>query len=632
MFRQVELFKTKRWRLLVGLALATAAAGYCAYLRAFTGFSTYDDEGVLLMEVKQFLEGGALYDRVYSPYGPIYFLYQWFLHSIIRAPVSHEVARLGMLFPWLAASLLCAGVTFRIVRSIFYALLAHFLVFTVLDHLTYEPGHPQELCLLLMTALTAAAGVAGASPRWRVAAMIAFGAGCAGLMLTKINAGAYASAAIGLVLAASTRGTRLPRYIYLAAGAASVALPALLFSAHLDAAWGRRFLVVATASIASVVLAVWRCERLQCLGARDWGIMLSAFWVTCAGGIAFSLARGTTLRALIEWTVVQNLGLASRWYIGLNMRWIAVPWAAGALGLAVLYAWRDRWRPEVAAVMEQGLPFVKLAYGIAAPVFALAFTPALLAYGAPFVWLAAIAPSGEAGNQFGRAAVALMAALMTLYAYPVAGTQVWFAAVLIAVAGVICLSDAVCSLAPWLPARRTAQATAALILAAGYGYHLYHDYRDHFSKTPLDLPGAWSIRVAARQRTELHWLVAKIASCDTFIATPGMPSLYFWTGERPPTAINVDNWMNLLSGTQQETIVKAFSRYPHSCVLYSPRQSRFWLRGQNLSAMPLGRYILEHFREADEQYGYFVLVRDDRHGGAPGAATDSGPPHSRMPG
>jgi hypothetical protein len=90
--------------------------------------------------------------------------------------------------------------------------------------------------------------------------------------------------------------------------------------------------------------------------------------------------------------------------------------------------------------------------------------------------------------------------------------------------------------------------------------------------------------------------------------------------------------MNLLSGTQQETIVKAFSRYPHSCVLYSPRQSRFWLRGQNLSAMPLGRYILEHFREADEQYGYFVLVRDDRHGGAPGAATDSGPPHSRMPG
>ena len=57
------------------LLLFTTIAGVTSYLAMFTGFSAYDDEGALMITVKQYLSGRTIYVDVFSFYGPVYYLY-----------------------------------------------------------------------------------------------------------------------------------------------------------------------------------------------------------------------------------------------------------------------------------------------------------------------------------------------------------------------------------------------------------------------------------------------------------------------------------------------------------------------------------------------------------------------------
>src|ERR1700704_2566665 len=63
------------------LLLLTTIAGVSSYLAMFTGFSAYDDEGALMITVKQYLSGRTIYEDVFSFYGPVYYLYNWLLHA-----------------------------------------------------------------------------------------------------------------------------------------------------------------------------------------------------------------------------------------------------------------------------------------------------------------------------------------------------------------------------------------------------------------------------------------------------------------------------------------------------------------------------------------------------------------------
>ena len=68
----------KRRLLIAGLALTfvatTLVCAYAGYLRMFTSFGDWDDEGYFLISVSSFLRGEALYTDVYSLYGPFYFV------------------------------------------------------------------------------------------------------------------------------------------------------------------------------------------------------------------------------------------------------------------------------------------------------------------------------------------------------------------------------------------------------------------------------------------------------------------------------------------------------------------------------------------------------------------------------
>lgn len=58
-----------RWAPLALLGAILVVAGAT---QLFSTFMVYDDEGYVLFSLKTFAEGGGLYERVYSQYGPFF--------------------------------------------------------------------------------------------------------------------------------------------------------------------------------------------------------------------------------------------------------------------------------------------------------------------------------------------------------------------------------------------------------------------------------------------------------------------------------------------------------------------------------------------------------------------------------
>src|SRR5258708_12976699 len=90
-------------------AAATAFTAYLGYLLMFIGFTTYDDEGFMLISLRAYLSGQALYDKVVVQYGPFY--YEFFgIFGALGVPFDNDSGRLVTLAVWVALSFL-AGVS-----------------------------------------------------------------------------------------------------------------------------------------------------------------------------------------------------------------------------------------------------------------------------------------------------------------------------------------------------------------------------------------------------------------------------------------------------------------------------------------------------------------------------------------
>jgi hypothetical protein len=85
-------------------------AGIAAYYWMFTGFSVWDDEGTLLLTVRQFLGGMKLYDQI-KGYGPVYYSYNW-IRIASGTPATHDTVRMSSLIPWLLTALVCAWIVY----------------------------------------------------------------------------------------------------------------------------------------------------------------------------------------------------------------------------------------------------------------------------------------------------------------------------------------------------------------------------------------------------------------------------------------------------------------------------------------------------------------------------------------
>jgi len=595
---QITTYAERRTnRAAVGLsaALLLCALAWLGHRLVFSQFQDYDDEGYLLLTVQQFLRGLPLYDQVYTQYGPAYYLWQQVLHTVIGVPLTHDATRIVTIVVWLTCAVLVGAIVWLLTKRQLHAVLGTTAAFLHLTQLTFEPGHPQELCLL---------GVLGALAltTWRLvvkkrigAASIAVCALVAITVLTKINVGAFLAGALtlGLVTGLSRFAWRTVVERIVVAGAMA-AVPVLVRGDLLRV------------DIAAYVVVVW-CSVLAVFISRSsgaaeenivtaWDVVVgvSAFAIGCGLVVAAIVYEGSSLRALFDGLFVAPLLLPKVFWRPLPVPALAA--AAAPLTLVAAWCWhrgmisRQRW-----------IGFAGLAGGLLLFMLSVAKVfSALFAVGPLLVWLVLSDRAVGAEERAARRVLAVAAIFIALQAYPMpAGTQIVLGTVLYVPIALVMIADAQRTLrapqqsvqaAPQSFGRRALK--AALVVAAALNIGMQAQ-RLYARAVPLDLPGAQRVRTTERNVATYHWLSANIReNCDALISAPGLNSLHFWTDVAPVSTLNTTLWPLLFDHDQQRRIVAAAERVKRLCVAWSPPRME---APPDIAARPLMAWLQREF-------------------------------------
>lgn len=588
------------------LLLATLLATPFVFFTTFTGWSWFDDEGTLLIGFRSWLDGGRMYDDIYSLYGPLYNAVYGLLYVGIGVPISHSAGRVIAGITWLAFTAGFSAYAYRLSRSIPVAAAAYVLVLFWLVPLIGSPGHPQGLCLILLAAVLLAANVV--EGRKSRGALFVIGVAVAGLALIKINIGAFVGGAVALAMLRMTRPGGLLRYGLPVVSMGLLAMPVAVQSLLLDRAWVQSYALFATLVIAAAALTFIRVvPQRAVLAASDWLFMGLGALACTAIAMGGMLLAGSTWQAMLHAMLWQNAEFIRNWHVPLKLGPFGLPATIASLilALALTQGGSDLHRARV-------LAFLKLAFAI------IAFAMFRFAYDAfpllvPFCWLFLFGPKGEVLRE--RALATLAGAVMSLYAFPVAGTQVHIALVVPALMAPLVGADAFV----WLRERyaggslsrlspRTLSAgMAALLLAATVA--TARQASMYWEGIALGLPGTPLLRTPEGQATELRTVVNRLAECSSLYAFPGLWSFSFWTRHWPPSYLNVNNVLGFVSSEKQYSISAVLERSPGLCVLYMPKALKFFDEGQIATNPPLLRYIRDNYSVASEFGEYRILKR-----------------------
>jgi hypothetical protein len=266
-----------------------------------------------------------------------------------------------------------------------------------------------------------------------------------------------------------------------------------------------------------------------------------------------------------------------------------------------------------------GVAFLSAKFGDCCPHWRIAtsYEDALISFATPFLWLVVVSPSGANKlSGFSRAMLGLVAVIQVLYAYPVAGTQVQFSAILIIAVASICFADSLPFIVARLPRWRTPDVLLAiragltLLLASVYILYAWTAFRGYEKLEPVNLPGAHRLHLETSSAAVLRELVMRTnASCRTLVTAPGMLSFYFWTRLPVPSPIDYQTWIADLSDAEQNALVEDLSRVPQVCVIYNQNLIDKWTRGKDISSKPMMRFIESSFHKTFEGGGYRFMIR-----------------------
>lgn len=610
----------KRFALALWFAFLSVLAGFAAYFRMFTEFNFYDDEGTILVTIRQYLGGMKLYEQISIPYGPVYYFYNWLLRTVTGTPATHDVIRVSSLIPWLLTALICAWIVFHFSDSLALASVTHLLVYGTLAAFFHnEPGHPQELCILLLVCLVAS-GIVTAIPGWRSFGLISLGVLTAALLLAKVNIGTFAFLAVSLALLAHGPRIKLSRLAFYSVGAACLVLPAVLMKSHLNDKATQMYSLLVTVSMISVLVLLISVPRTVYFSFRDLWIALGSFSAAFLGVIFKLKVQGVGLSVMLHALVLDSLStyvVRGAWYAALpvDSRWL--PWILGGLVAAVFFA----WNPLGTERTEYGLIHVKLGLTIFA-ILALFFRAPLFVIVPPFCWLVLYGRPGERDdvNAFPRTLLCVVTVLQTLYAYPIAGSQMSFILVMPTLVIMIFMGDFLVWKREGMPVKSPPLVRAAalffLLCVPALYIRIALNERDTYDSLPsLQLPGAGRIHLQEAQARDYTWLVQNLDDhCDVFVGLPEVPSLHVWTGKDPLAGFQIDDWIFSASDEQQFAAAAVLSGHPNACVIYNPALVNFWNRdNRNLDSLPLVHYIHENFKTVGTSGKFSFLVKNDRN-------------------
>lgn len=553
---------------LVWLALAGAFAVLGWFLIA-TSFMVYDDEGYVLISVRDFCAGHPLYTEVFSQYGPAFYLFYKTLHLATGVVYDHETGRLLTLGYWVATALAVGGLTARLASSRFSGWCAAVLAFVTLTANVSEPFHPGSLLTLVgvLFAWTGAETILRPGSRWgwAVGALGAFALG------TKINVGVFLFCAWGgWWLVNQTHDARVRARLLWCAALGTIAFPLLLMRAHLEEAWALSF---AWLFIAGALSTGWLLLGKQAPDARP---ACSKAWAGAAAICALTLAglalNGTDLSALWEGMVAAPLrhpgvytfpSKTTLW--GGTAAWVSLGLFAWVSARPVNRA-RDRWILAIRVI------------GLAAYAWHTSLPPhrsALATYG--FVWGLVLVPwmliplghVSSTRDTLARGWLGWAFCWQVLHAYPVAGSQVAWGSVLWA--GIACVGAAdlvrhatsFFRYAPWIG--RALLGGAALSAATMTTLNVREWWAD---SRPLDHPGARWIRPVPEVSRQIAVIDTNLSrEAGTVFSLPGMFSFNLWSSRPTPTHANTTHWFSLLNGDRQGEIVRKLEADPRAALV-----------------------------------------------------------------
>lgn len=594
-----------------------ATLGWVGYLLINTTLMPYDDEGFLLISLRNYLAGLRLYDDVFSQYGPWPYAYHQLVTTLLGgATLTHNLGRALTLLHWVGTALLCGAITWQLTRRQLAAVTAAVFVFALTWQMISEPSHPgSQLCVLVALAAWALTRLPESARPGRIAVALGVLAGLA--LLTKVNVGLLLAAGIGSFALRYTAWAERWRWLAWLGAAGLLAVPWVLLGGHLGTGWVQALAVLFTLSALGILGVTSPRVVTARAEFRPWLVALAAALLAIALTCVVVIARGTTIGALVQTVLLNPLRMPARFMVGLEWYPPVVPVALASAAITGLAAWDlrrgGRLRPLTfwaVAVFRAGALLVFGRFLAVWPTQLGLF--AFACYCLPLlpVFVIPLAAVPEPSRRLATAGVTLVALLQVLHVFPVAGSQIGWATFLcvpLLVAGSWDLGAALAArpapIGRWLArAGAGALSVAALYLVVLLGRTGWDRYT---TSRPLDLPGAESVRIDGRTWQALHLLNLNASiHADLLFTRQGMYSHNLWSGVPTPTAQNATHWFWLLDEAQQQAIIARLAGTERTAFINSVALDRFLVEKNVPVAGPLQDFVEHHYRRLFAHGGY----------------------------
>jgi hypothetical protein len=427
------------------LALGAFASGLAfIFFALFTRFRFYDDEGKMLLYTQHLLNHHALYDQLNFIYGPSYLFGRWLVFSALGIPLGNDTVRVIAGLTWALTALLLAATAWQLAArggwQFGLAAICGIAATLKLYTLTNEPGHPQELVVLLLAASFFLA--ATTSQRWMGVALMLQGAVAAALILTKINVGVLFT--LGLAMAIVCTGPRrsLGWTLLRAIGSfAILVLPILLMKARLLDGYGTFCFVITAALLPCCVIAVFgsrpagveaRHLLLCAVGASAAAILMAGF-VLVHGNTLAGLIRAVAIRPFYGFAVIKY-----GWALALPS--LTVIWASAGAALGLYMFWAGPEKRRFLWPLRLFVPLVIFLDTLVVGSYGSRATWLVL----PLIWLVLTSPRENqlrGTDWFFRLLLAFATCLQPLQIFPFPGTQIHVGTLSTLLVGIVLLAD-----------------------------------------------------------------------------------------------------------------------------------------------------------------------------------------------
>lgn len=611
---------TRPWFVTLVVGLSTAGLLVAATFIMFSAFMIYDDEGYVLISLRNFAQHGGLYRDVFTQYGPFPFV-SYHVLQLLGLPLTHTVGRMLTLGAWAGTALWCAALTGYATRSLVVRLAVLAGVYLYLWIMSSEPTHPGGIIVFLVAAL-AALGYRWISTDRLSHLALLVGAAIAALLLTKINIGIFAGFSVVMWWLLHDRALAGRGWARVVAGGLAVLLPFGLMRPLLGVPWVQTYALTFACSGAALILAAPA-------GRTDWARGKALGTSLLAGGAVFAivlgvvLLRGTSARDLLEGLILAplrqpaNFSLRYEWPDG-----VRVAAVLSLLGCAIACVLRRRQIAMLDVVIACLRLLVSLALAITLARFPF-ISPEYVVFGAalPCIWVFVWPIRGEEVHHTrARTWVALLLLGQCLHAFPVPGSQIAWGSFLTIPLAAIGAWDAVNWLVrryrpSWSASRRiiiTANVTVAGFFALTCWKFGQFATRFQIGQY-VGLPGAELIRVPDNSAAFLRILAHNAtAHADMLFSLPGMFSFNLWTQLPTPTFANVTHWFSLLDPARQQAIADSLESHPRACVIVDRAHIAFLAKRGLAPRGLLLDYINENFEPAFAVGHFEFLVHRGR--------------------